>query len=540
LFHQGSPSSTGLTPRREVESVAKKRKGRGRGPVVVAKSSDTFEDESVQHIWSDVRGILLFALPALGSSLASPLLSAIDTAVIGQCATTVELAALGPSSTIFDSLGLIFAFLQVSSINKLAGLSGSAGGASDDEDSEEEEDERKLKRKKSVTEFILLSLVLGFVLMFGLLLGGDWLMRATTSQASVDALEPAVLYTRIRALSVPAFIMQITLQGILMGLSKDSVTPLLAVIISGLVNTLGDVLLVGVMGLGIAGAASATVLAQILAAAFLLTKIYREVYAVRRRIGPSLSSSKIIAEAKEEDRSVAVGLFELSLPSWSSMRLLLRESVPFLMMKVLTCVKVFFMNYLSTMFGSTALAAHLVALTIWRVFILVGEPLSYAAQSFAPQYFQKNGEEGEEGRGKDRAKGLYYVKIVLGIGALVSAAMWCITRLGFVPISKIFTQDPLIRSQLLLIPSQVILSVCIFPMLLAMEGSLLAMGRVRALAGCMASNVLFMAGSWLLLRDGTLKGVWCMFSAMHAFYASFMLVIVVQEFRRAGQTKTSE
>ena len=63
-----------------------------------------------------------------------------------------------------------------------------------------------------------------------------------------------------------------------------------------------------------------------------------------------------------------------------------------------------------------------------------------------------------------------------------------------------------------------------------MEGSLLAMGRVKTLAGCMASNVVFMAASWLLLKDGTLKGVWCMFSAMHAFYTSLMLAMVAQEF----------
>ena len=50
---------------------------------------------------------------------------------------------------------------------------------------------------------------------------------------------PAVAYTRIRALSLPAFIGQITMQGILMGLSKDAVTPLFAVLISGLVNTIG-------------------------------------------------------------------------------------------------------------------------------------------------------------------------------------------------------------------------------------------------------------------------------------------------------------
>lgn len=191
------------------------------------------EDRPPLAWWDDVRAILRFALPALGSSLASPVLSAVDTAVIGRCASTLELAALGPSSTVFDSLGLIFAFLQVASINKLAGLAGSSGNDG------EADSLRWRERRKAVSEFALLSLIIGTVLMTALILGAPWLMSATTSRASSDAVGPAVAYIRIRALSLPAFIGQITMQGTLMGLSKDAVTPLFAVLISGLVNTIG-------------------------------------------------------------------------------------------------------------------------------------------------------------------------------------------------------------------------------------------------------------------------------------------------------------
>ena len=57
------------------------------------------------------------------------------------------------------------------------------------------------------------------------------------------------MYTRIRALSVPAFIAQITMQGVLMGLSKDAVTPLIAVLISGLANVAGSLFAAGALGL---------------------------------------------------------------------------------------------------------------------------------------------------------------------------------------------------------------------------------------------------------------------------------------------------
>ena len=435
---------------------------------------------------SDVGAILRFALPALGSSLASPVLSAVDTAVVGQCATTLELAALGPASTVFDSLGLVFAFLQVASINKLAGLAGGEGETAAE------------RRREAVSEFAALSVVLGVVLMLGLLLFAGPLMAATTNAASSEAIAPAALYTRVRALSVPAFIAQITAQGILMGLSRDSVSPLLAVLLGGALNTAGDLVLVGWLRWGIAGAAAATVAAQCATSAFLALRVAAE-----------------LGRGGEGGRKRSI-----KLPVLVDLAPLVVESLPFLAMKLLTCVKVFLMNYLSTMFGSASLAAHLVALTIWRCLILVGEPLSFAAQSFAPQHFARQGGEG---------RGLYYVKLVLGIGAGVSVAMLAATLTAYAPLTRLFTYDPATLSAARSVSAQVALSVCVFPVLLSLEGSLLAIGRVRDLVLAMASNVAFMLlGWWVLHVKGgeSLKGVWTVFSGMHSFYAAVMLAMV--------------
>ena len=279
-----------------------------------------------------------------------------------------------------------------------------------------------------------------------------------------------------------------------------------------------DVFLVGFLGKGISGAAWATVFAQVLAAAFLLGKIRTEVY----------EGGPMVGEGGEE------GGGGVSLPSVGSMAALVGESAPFLAMKVLTCVKVFLMNYLSTMFGASVLAAHLVALTAWRVLILVGEPLSYAAQSFAPQYFAGDGEGATEG---GALRGIYYVKLVLGIGSALSLAMLLVTRLGYLPLTSLFTLDAALHGKLGSILDQVTLSVCVFPILLSLEGSLLAIGRVRSLVGAMASNVGFMVAGWYLLVhrwDYSLRGVWTMFSGMHAFYALTMLALIGKVVRDVG------
>lgn len=69
-------------------------------------------------------------------------------------------------------------------------------------------------------------------------------------------------YTTIRALGAPAVIVSMVAQAALLG-AKDSVTPLVVTLLAGLVNFVGDIGLVSLGGLGIRGAAAATVAAEI-------------------------------------------------------------------------------------------------------------------------------------------------------------------------------------------------------------------------------------------------------------------------------------
>jgi Na+-driven multidrug efflux pump len=75
-------------------------------------------------------------------------------------------------------------------------------------------------------------------------------------------LNSAVEYVKIRAFSLPTSLLLGVLQSALLG-AKDSVTPLVAVKISTVVNILGDYLLVKLFGMGLRGASIATLLAQL-------------------------------------------------------------------------------------------------------------------------------------------------------------------------------------------------------------------------------------------------------------------------------------
>ncbi|MGK3733811.1 MAG: Na+-driven multidrug efflux pump, partial [Bacillariaceae sp.] len=71
-----------------------------------------------------------------------------------------------------------------------------------------------------------------------------------------------VAYVKIRAFSLPTSLLLGVIQSALLG-AKDSVTPLIAILYSTVVNLVGDFLLVKIFGMGLQGAAIATLIAQL-------------------------------------------------------------------------------------------------------------------------------------------------------------------------------------------------------------------------------------------------------------------------------------
>ena len=64
-------------------------------------------------------GIAAFAWPATGLWLCGPLMSLIDTMVIGQ-RISLELAALGPGTVICDYLSYVLMFLSIATSSMVA------------------------------------------------------------------------------------------------------------------------------------------------------------------------------------------------------------------------------------------------------------------------------------------------------------------------------------------------------------------------------------------------------------------------------------
>ena len=86
-------------------------------PFVDAEPLPSLSEKDIPAIPS-FRDYRKFALPCFGLLLSGPLLSLVDTAFVGLASTnSMELAALGPATTLFDCLTWLLSFLNVATTN---------------------------------------------------------------------------------------------------------------------------------------------------------------------------------------------------------------------------------------------------------------------------------------------------------------------------------------------------------------------------------------------------------------------------------------
>jgi putative MATE family efflux protein len=194
------------------------------------------------------RRILGLAIPAVATLVADPLLGLVDTAVVGRLGAA-ELGALGLAVGILTALSWIFNFLVFGTTSSVA----RAVGARDLE-----------AAGRRVSHAAQVAAVLGLVVGAVLLVGAPALVRAF---GAVDELvDPAVTYLRIRAVGVPFLLLGYVGHGAFRGVSNTR-TPLVVVAVANVLNAGLTFLLVFPLGLGIAGAAWATVVAEVVAVA---------------------------------------------------------------------------------------------------------------------------------------------------------------------------------------------------------------------------------------------------------------------------------
>ena len=212
--------------------------------------NDLTQGSIFQKLWR-------FTLPFIGANLLQTLYGVVDLYIVGRFAATADVSAVSVAGTVIATFLMILIGLSVGATV----IVGQRFGAGD----------RDSLRSISATAFTIAWIAGAALMVVTAALTVPALRWMNTPE---EAMSGAVSYMLICSVGYIFQSVYNTLSGILRGVG-DSASPLLFVGVSTVINIIGDILLIGVFGLGAAGAAIATVLAQLLCMIFGIVHVKR-------------------------------------------------------------------------------------------------------------------------------------------------------------------------------------------------------------------------------------------------------------------------
>ena len=189
--------------------------------------------------------LLRFAMPVLFALFLQAMYGAVDLLVVGKFGTSADVSAVSTGSQIMMTITHLISGLSMGTTiflgQKLGEGKTELGG-------------------KIIGASIWLFMVIGVVFTVLVPMGAGVL--ADTMNAPAEAFDLTVDYIRICGFGIIVIIAYNLIGSIFRGMG-DSKTPLITVLIACICNIMGDLLLVAVFKMGTAGAAIATVFAQL-------------------------------------------------------------------------------------------------------------------------------------------------------------------------------------------------------------------------------------------------------------------------------------
>lgn len=204
--------------------------------------------------------VLAIALPMIASNLTIPLLSLVDTAVVGHLEHAWYLGGVALGSSLISLLFLLLGFLRMST----TGLTAQAYGA-----------DNKTAIRNSLLQAGLIALLLALVL----LLLHPFIMPIVHvySDAGSEVLEQAGIYFQLRIWSAPAALLNMVLLGWFLGM-HNARYPMWLLLWNQSLNIVLDLVFVLGFGWQVAGVAAASVVADystLLLGLYLLRRLWR-------------------------------------------------------------------------------------------------------------------------------------------------------------------------------------------------------------------------------------------------------------------------
>ncbi|MCY0924735.1 MATE family efflux transporter [Streptomyces sp. H27-H1] len=405
------------------------------------------------------REILALAVPAFGALVAEPLFVMADSAIVGHLGTP-QLAGLGIAAALLTTAVSIFVFLAYATTAAVARRVGAG-------------DLQAAIRQGM--DGIWLALLLGAVVVAVVLPTAPSLISLFGAS---DTVAPyAITYLRISAFGIPAMLVVLAATGVIRGL-QDTRTPLYVAIGGFALNGGLNVALVYGAGLGIAGSAWGTVIAQCAMAAAYLVVVVRGA----RRHGASLR------------------------PDIEGIRACAQAGAPLLVRTLSLRAVLLIATAVAARLGDADIAAHQILLSLWSLLAFALDAIAIAGQAIIGRYLGAGDTEGAKAACRRMVQWGIVSGIVLGL--LVIAA-----RPVFIPL---FTSDPVVEDALLPALLVVAFSQPVSGIVFILDGVLMGAGDGRYLAWAMLLTLAVFAPAALLVPalGGGLTALWCAMTLM--------------------------
>ncbi|MFF5450771.1 MATE family efflux transporter [Streptomyces sp. NPDC012950] len=399
------------------------------------------------------REIVSLALPAFGALVAEPLFLMVDSAIVGHLGTP-QLAGLAIAAALLSTAVSVFVFLAYATTAAVARRVGAGDLPA---------------AIRQGMDGIWLALLLGAAVVALTLPTAPWLVDVFG--ASDTAAPHAVTYLRISSLGIPAMLVVLAATGVLRGL-QDTRTPLYVAIGGFAANGVLNVVLVYGAGLGVAGSAWGTVIAQCGMAVAYLTVVVRGA----RRHGASLR------------------------PDASGIRASARAGVPLLVRTLSLRAVLMIATAVAARLGDTEVAAHQIILSLWSLMAFALDAIAIAGQAIIGRYLGADDPDGA----RQVCRRMVQWGVVSGV---VLGALLVLARPLFIPL---FTGDTAVQDTLLPALLVVAVSQPIAGVVFVLDGVLMGAGDGPYLAWAMLLTLAVFAPVALLIPvlGGGLTAVW--------------------------------
>lgn len=407
------------------------------------------------------REIIALAVPAFGALVAEPLFVMADSAIVGHLGTA-QLAGLGVASALLTTAVSVFVFLAYATTAAVARRVGAG-------------DLQAAIRQGM--DGIWLALLLGAAVIAIVLPTAPALVELFG--ASDTAAPYAITYLRISSLGIPAMLVVLASTGVLRGL-QDTKTPLYVAIGGFVANGVLNVVLVYGAGLGIAGSAWGTVIAQCAMAAVYLFVVVRGA----RRHGASLR------------------------PDAAGIRACAQAGAPLLVRTLSLRAILMIATAVAARLGDADVAAHQIILSLWSLLAFALDAIAIAGQAIIGRYLGANDPQGA----RDVCRRMVQWGIASGValGVLVVLA-----RPLFIPL---FSSDSVVQDAAL--PALVVVAISqpICGIVYVLDGVLMGAGDGPYLAWAMLATLAVFAPVALLVPTfgGGLTAIWGAMTLMMA------------------------